>query len=144
MRVNLFLLADYANISEEKKLNVMGIFSEIYSAKFPARHSSMYVVLSMTPELGEFGETRQLSVRLYDPEGNELINMSAQVQLPMPMHGRKPTINAIYNLRDIFFPKPGPYQFVVLVDRDHKAELSVNVNQVEMQKPQDQQGSQGG
>ena len=37
MELLTILAADYANIAEGGKLNVMGIFRNIYAATFPAR-----------------------------------------------------------------------------------------------------------
>jgi hypothetical protein len=137
MRINLFLLADYANISEDKKLNIMGIFTEINAFQFPVRQPSMHLVLSMTPELGEYGDTRTLAIRLFDPDGNELMNISLPCQLPKPEHGRMPIVNFVLNLRDLIFPKPGPYGFVVQLDKDRKDQILLYVNQLEQpQQPQ--------
>jgi len=55
MKLTLFLAADYANITREGKLNVMGIFNDIYARTFPARHSSMHLVAKLGAELGEYG-----------------------------------------------------------------------------------------
>jgi hypothetical protein len=53
MKQLLFLAADYANITGDGKLNVMGIFNDIYSFNFPARHSSMHLVARLGAELSE-------------------------------------------------------------------------------------------
>ncbi len=131
MRINLFLLADHANISEDKKLNIMGVFTEINAFQFPTRTPSMHLVISMSPELGEFGDTRNLAIRLFDPAGNEMMNLSLPCQLPKPEHGRKPTVNFVLNLRDMVFPVPGPYNFILQLDKDQKGELLFYVNKLE-------------
>ncbi|MBI5054129.1 MAG: hypothetical protein HZC38_19235 [Chloroflexi bacterium] len=132
MKLVLFLVADYANVTGDGKLNVMGIFGEIYAHNFPARHSAMHIVVKLMGELGEYGQKRGLTVKLLDPDGNPVIDLSGEIDVPMPKDGRKSEVNAIMGVRDIIFPKPGPYQFVVLVDKDHKGELTVYLNKIDM------------
>ena len=128
MKLRLLLAADYANISQEGKLNVMGIFNEINSSSFPCRHSSMHLVITLVPELGEYGVSRDLFVRLFTPDGNEIMNLSGQIDVPKRGPGRPPEVNVILELKDLIFPEPGPYQLVVLIDRDQKDELSIKLN----------------
>jgi len=45
MEVVLAVLADYANVSQEGKLNIMGIFDIISSEKFPTFHPEMKLVV---------------------------------------------------------------------------------------------------
>src|SRR5919204_3250104 len=47
MRLSLALLADYANVSHDGKLNIMGIFGQIHAPQFPAVHAQMHLVLSL-------------------------------------------------------------------------------------------------
>lgn len=135
MRSILFLVADYANITREGKLNVMGIFNDIYSFNFPARHSSMHLVCKLGAELGEYGQSRDFTVKLLDEDANQIMDVSGQFQVPKGERGRKPEVNIILELKDIVFPKPGIYQFVIFVEKDHKGELSLYVNQLEQPKP---------
>ncbi|HMN00770.1 MAG TPA: hypothetical protein PKC99_17335 [Anaerolineales bacterium] len=135
MRPLLFLAADYANITREGKLNVMGIFNDIYAQTFPARHSSMQIVIKLGAELGEYGQTRNFTLKLLDGSGNQIFDLSGQFQVPPGGHGRKPEVNLILELKDIVFPKEDIYQFVLLVDKDHKGELTLYVNKVEAPKP---------
>ena len=135
MKLLLFLTADYANITREGKLNVMGIFSDVYSSQFPARHPSMHIVAKLGAELGEYGQTRDFIVKLLDEDGNQIFDLSGQFQIPKGERGRKPEVNVILELKDIVFLKPGIYQFAFLVEKDHKGELSLYVNKVDASKP---------
>jgi hypothetical protein len=135
MKVILFLAADYANISREGKLNVMGIFNDIFASTFPARHSSMHLVAKLEAELGEYGNARDFSVKLLDADGNQIFDLSGQFQVPPGGHGKKPEVNLILELKDLIFPKEGWYTFVLLVDKDHKGEFSLHVNKMDAPKP---------
>lgn len=135
MRLTILLAADYANMTREGKLNVMGIFNDIYATTFPARHSSMHLVAKLMAELGEYGTSRNFTVKLLDADGSSVFDLSGQFQVPTGRQGRKPEVNLIFELKDLIFPKEGIYQFVLLVDKDHKGELTLYVNKVEMPNP---------
>ena len=62
-------LADYANITLEQKLNVMGIFGSISSTNFPTVHPDMCVVVQLIARSPEYGRTFKLDVRLVDEDG---------------------------------------------------------------------------
>ena len=132
MKLALLLIADYANLTRDGKLNVMGIFREINAVQFPARHSSMHLVAKLLPELGEYGDKRDLAVKLLDPDGKELMNISGEIEVPQPQQGYPPEVNVILELKDVVFPQPGPYSFVILVDKDHKGSLPIYVNKIEI------------
>ena len=134
MRPILFLVADYANITGDGKLNVMGIFQVINAFNFPARHSSMHLVAKLAPELSEYGQKRTFTVILMDADGNHILQISGEFDVPKGDGGKKPEVNIILDLKDVILPKPGRYQFVLLIDKDQKDELTLYVNQLE--KPQ--------
>jgi len=134
MKLLLLLAADYANITGDGKLNVMGIFRDINANKFPARHASMHLVVKLGAELGEYGDTRALTVKLRDPDGVEIWSLTGTVAIPKSEGGRVPEVNAILEIKDIVFPKPGPYQFVVLIDKDYKGDLPIYINKLEAPK----------
>ena len=136
MRLLILLAADYANITGDGKLNVMGIFRDITATSFPARHSSMHLVVKLAAELGEYNESRTLTVKLRDPDGVEIMSISGPIVISQPTSGNIPEVNAILELKDITFPKSGPYQFVVLVDKDYKGDLPVYLHKLEVPQSQ--------
>lgn len=131
MKPLLFLAADYANITGEGKLNVMGIFNDINALSFPARHSSMYLIAKLAPELSEYGQKRDFTIMLMDADANQIVNLSGEFEVPKPQNGRKPEVNIIFELKDVIFTKPGRYVFVLLVDKDQKNEYTLYVNKIE-------------
>lgn len=132
MKVLIFLTAEYANVTNDGKLNIMGIFNMINATKFPARHPSLHLVVKLAAELGEYNQTREMTIKLMDPDGKELMNVAGPIILGQPQKGQRPEFNAILSLRDINFPQPGNYMFVLLVDRDYKQDLPIYVQQVEL------------
>jgi hypothetical protein len=90
----------------------------------------MHLVVKLGAELGEDGQTRTLVIMLRDADGNEIMNISGPLEIPKGESGRRPEVNAILELKDVVFPKPGPYQFVVHVDKDFKCDLTIYANQI--------------
>lgn len=131
MKVLMFIAADCSNISQDGKLNIMGIFHEINAFSFPARHPSMHVVLSLGAELGEYGSKRELVIKMRSANGNELLSLRGPIEIPPAKEGKKPEVNAIFELKDVTFPEPGPYQFIVMIDKDYKGDMSIFVNKIE-------------
>ena len=135
MECSLLLVADYANIEQHGKLNVMGIFQSINAQSFPVRHPSMFVVIRLLPELGDSeGDTRTLTLKLLDQDGKELAGFSQEFEIPPSTGGQRSEINTLLELRDLVFPNPGTYDFVVLVDKDPKNSTPIYVNKVQAQQ----------
>src|SRR5574341_1145002 len=130
MKLLAFLAADYANIEQSGKLNVMGIFNDINATAFPVKWPSMHVVVKLGAELGETQATRRVTIKLIDEDGHELVDLSRDIELGPSRAGRMPEFNFIVGLNDIVFPAPGRYEFVVLVDHDSKGEIPIYVNQI--------------
>lgn len=138
MKLLALLAADYANIEQGGKLNVMGIFNDINSPMFPVKRPSMHLVVKLGAELGETNQRRRVTIKLIDEDGAELVNLSRDIDLPPVVGGRLPEFNFIVGLNDITFPRPGRYEFVVLVDNDSKGEIPIYLNQIAAQ------GNEGG
>ena len=62
MDVTLAVLADYANVSQDGKLNIMGIFQEVNPPLLPFTLPQMYLVLSLTAGPAEFNTTRDIRI----------------------------------------------------------------------------------
>jgi len=138
MEVLVLLAADYANLERSGKLNVMGIFNDINSATFPMRHPLMHLIFKLGTELGEFNQSRTVTIKLLDEDGGELLSIPQNIEIPKSGGGRRPELNFIMELRDIVFQKPGRYDFVILVDNDHKKELPIYINQISPAEGQNQ------
>lgn len=124
MDLNHLLIADYANVDREGKLNVMGIFNQIYSRGFPTRHPEMRVIISLRATPAEARRTRHVEVKLLDADGNGLLEWERDVTIPE--YQDKPIIiNQILRFLDVEFPEAGTYQFSVLVDGDEKGTAPV-------------------
>jgi hypothetical protein len=134
MKASVFLAADYANLSGDGKLNVMGIFNQILAPSFPARHSTFFLVAKLALELGEStSEEHDFQIKLVDEEGKEMeIGPPQKSKFPEPQQvGIMSEYTIILGIRDMIFPDPGLYKFVLLVDGQNKAEYFLSLALIE-------------
>lgn len=124
----LLVVADYANMTGNHKLNIMGIFNEINPPTYPYVHPSLYVIFKLRAELGEFGTTRTFTIKLMDADGHEILAIPQDITIPNITKGRRPEVSGVLALNNLSFPAPGMYNFVLLVDRDPKAEVGILAN----------------
>jgi hypothetical protein len=126
MDVPLAVLADYANVSREGKLNIMGIFAEIRPAAFPALVPSMHLVLVLRYGPAERGETKEIVIRALDADGNIMVELRTTVPIAAdaPLVG---TVQSIVSINGMAFQHAGDYAFDVLVGGEPKAHVGFTV-----------------
>lgn len=132
MKVALSVLADYANVSAEGKLNIMGVFQVIYAAQFPHVHPQMHLILTLEADASEMGNKKQLEIKLMGPDGAPVLGVGGEMEVPKagPFLGTAIGLNHILGFQGVRFDKPGDYQFAVLVGGDHKQSIPLKVVQV--------------
>ncbi len=128
--VNLAVLADYANVSQDGKLNIMGIFQEINAPSLPFSLPQMYLIVSFAAGPAEVGSERDLRVALLHGDDQEpILNLEGQLQIPRPMRsGSRSYFNEAIGLAGVTFERAGDYGFSILVGGDEKATVPLHVN----------------
>jgi hypothetical protein len=133
MQVPLALLADYANVSAEGKLNVMGAFDVINARRFPARHAQMHLVFRLEANPAEAGSKKSLEIKLMAEDGQMLLSLAAELTLEakglVPI-GETLRSNHIIGLQNVKFEKAGAYQFAILINEDVKAIVPLKVQEL--------------
>jgi hypothetical protein len=129
----LVVVADYANMTDNHKLNIMGLFNEINPPVYPYRHPSMFLIFKMRAELGEYGTTKTLTVKLFDADGHELLAIPQEIKIPEIKDGKRPEINGVLGLNNLLFEKEGNYVFVILANGDPKGDVSIIANPLQKQ-----------
>lgn len=107
------VLADEANVSQEGKLNLMGIFDRIAAATFPVLHPRMVFVFRVEAEFGDAGRAYPVRVTLQDEDGAVLFEATGDLMAPPVPIGEFATANQLFALVGVQFPHPGFYRFVV-------------------------------
>lgn len=129
MQVKLALLADYANITAEGKLNILGIFDRVQVARLPATHPQMQFVLRVEARPADKDKPHTLELRLHDPDGETIFDIRGE----MVPRGGEPTqtvaTNQIITINNLNFVKAGGYTFTVYVDAHLRAEVPLVVEE---------------
>jgi len=129
MEVTLAVLADYANVSQDGKLNIMGIFQDVNPPVLPFLLSQMYLVVAFEAGPAEFGSQKHIRIVLLDNDGSEILRLEGEAEVPRPARpGRRAYINQVIGLQGITFERAGGYAFVILVSGEQKTTVSLHVN----------------
>ena len=126
MQVKLALLADYANVTAEGKLNILGIFDRINVQEIPATHPQMHLILRLEAHPAERNRPHNVEIRLHDPDGQTIFDVSGDM-VPMGVGGQNTATNQILTLNNLQITKTGGYTFVVLVNNDLKSEVPLEI-----------------
>ena len=118
MELDFALIADAANVSQEGKLNILGIFDTIWAREFPVRHAAMVFVLRVKADFTDQG-SHTLEVRLLDADGEQLFRAEGPIQVPGSAPGRPVKPHVIMGLSGVSFRSPGDYSFEVMIDGHH-------------------------
>jgi hypothetical protein len=125
MKIPMALIADEANISQEGKLHVLGVFDRIASATFPMVHPKMVYVFRVEAGYGDGGRPVPVRVRLIDADGGTLFEAGGEIVAPEVEPGDFATAHQLFTLLGIQFPQAGMYKFVVEVgDLTHETPIA--------------------
>ena len=129
MDVKFAVLADYANISREGKLNVLGIFDIINPPVLPFPLPLFYVVISYEAGAAEYDTTKNVEIVLSDEDGKRLMTLTQELRINRPQRGgARVTANQLAAIAGFQFRTTGTYQFAILVNRETKKTISLLVN----------------
>lgn len=132
MELKVFLLADHANISNDK-LNIIGVFDTITSQQFPFKFPSMHLAIKFVTEQEEIDVEHTIKVQFVDQDEEEIANGEGSFTMPGSAtgHRSKATLNFSIAMRDIVFEKPSHYEVRLIVDGELKGTIMLEVVQLE-------------
>ena len=126
MHVNFALFCDAANISQEGKLNILGVFDALQIGTLPAVHPRATMVVRLKAAEGDEG-MHALSFGWMSPNGVEIWSSSGEIEVGTPPQGAYeldiPVIAAI----DLPIQEAGPHTMRVELDRELRAEIMLHV-----------------
>lgn len=109
------VLADEANVSQEGKLNLMGIFDRIAAAEFPVVHPKLVFAFRVEAEFADSGRVFPVRVSMVDEDGSALFEAAGEMMAPPVAPGEYATANQLFSMVGVQFPRAGLYRFVVRV-----------------------------
>jgi hypothetical protein len=124
------VLADEANVSQEGKLNLLGIFDRIAAANFPVVHPRMVFAFRVEADHADSGRLFPVHVSMVDEDGTALFEAAGEMMAPHVVAGDFSTANQLFSMVGVQFPRAGLYRFVVRVGDGtaHETPLLVQSN----------------
>lgn len=129
MKVSLAVIADYANLSQEGKLNILGIFDRVHVRAFPGGLPQAFLVVRLVAALEELGTQHRLRFRLTDPDGRHLSELSIELAVPHEGFAETRAIDLILPAAPmLIFEREGPHELAVAIDEadQHRIKLTVS------------------
>jgi len=115
MQIDIALLADYAAVTNDRKLVAAGIFRMISATRLPVEHSRMYLALQVRV-LGGEEEKHHLAVRLVDPDGQMVSEIAGPLEVQRKDMAKDFTMSLVIDMAGMKFQKWGPHSFDVFAD----------------------------
>jgi len=131
-------IADYANLSREGKLNILGLFDTINAASFPTVHPQMHLVIRFELLRHERGKSHAVEIQFEDEDGKKLFSISGQIGIQENAQvAVLPLVHSdqIITINNLLIPREGTYQFVVLIDNNVVKGKEVKLRVVQLPKP---------
>lgn len=115
MKVRFAVLADYVNVSQEGKINIMGVFDFIHARQFPFHHPEMQLVMRFEADISERGQQKEVEVRLINGHGDEILKLNGRITIDAKP-GDLLFNTQILILRNVALPNAGDYKFDIYID----------------------------
>jgi hypothetical protein len=131
MKIPMAFLADEANISQEGKLNVLGVFDRITVENFPVLHPRMVFCFRVQADFTDNGRAFPVRVRLLDEDSQLMFEATGEITAPPVPPGEFSTANQLFTLVGVQFPAAGLYKFVVNVGKLEGHETPFLVHQAQ-------------
>src|SRR5512142_636427 len=124
MRVAFALFADAANLSQEGKLNVLGVFDALQVASLPAVHPRAHLVVHLKGTAADLG-AHTVSFRWLNPSGQELWSSSGDLNVGAPPPGIAEMDLPLIAQLDLPLDAIGAYRMDIAIDDEHTLDVGV-------------------
>ena len=109
MQLLLSVLCEDASPDPMGRLDVTGVFNELYAPGFPAKQDRMVLVLAIEWDHEDHGRF-QFRVDLMSPTGSPCLTVNGHTDVDARSPDRPPPqTRLVMPLEDIVFPEPGRY-----------------------------------
>jgi hypothetical protein len=134
MQVSFALFADAANLSQEGKLNVLGVFDALQVGSLPAVHPRAHLVVHLKGTTSDVGR-HTVTLRWINPKGSELWTSTGELNVGQPPAGVTEMDLPLIAQIDLPIDAAGAYRMTVSLDERQNAEVPVQVRTVAAMRP---------
>jgi hypothetical protein len=126
MQVTFALFADAANLSQEGKLNIMGVFDALQVGSLPAVHPRAHLVVRLKGDVSDVGR-HTVTLRWVNPAGNELWTSTGDLNVGQPPNGVFEMDLPLIAQIDLPIDTAGVYRMTISLGDVQNAEVLVQV-----------------
>ena len=94
LATDLFVLCDYATVSQEQKLSIIGIFDQFFVANLPTNWPKMYLVAVVR---GEANQEYPLTLKLIPPQKTENSFPDKEFKIKLGTNGKANVMTELVN-----------------------------------------------
>lgn len=143
MRVVFAHLCDYALISNNGKLSVLGIFGRLSPPKLPFVLPQCYLAFEIELNYAEANREFELEIHLVDADGHKLLNIDARLNVRgQGKPGDRPRLGQAIALHNVPFERPGIHNWNIFLNKSLATQLELMVEP--QTGPAPGPGAQGG
>ena len=125
MRIPLALLADHASLTNDGKLNILGIFEAFRAKEIPTTLAAMSVVFQLVEDTPRTSEPYRVAVRCRAPDGREVFMLDGKLNV---RDGSEPlNVPQIIRIENLRIEAYGRHLFEVLVDGEGLSGIPLDV-----------------
>jgi hypothetical protein len=128
MHVQFALFADAANVSQEGKLNILGVFDALHVGQLPSVHPRATFVVRLKAVAEDEGP-HGVSLEWVNPLGELLWSSRGELVVGAPPDGADGIDVPLLAVVDLPIDQPGLFTMIVGVDDAEAARTSLHVNQ---------------
>jgi hypothetical protein len=127
--VEALVICDMAQITQDGKLNIIGLFERMYAKSFPMRQTRFYVVGMLA---GEPLSTHSVGYSMTSPLGTHMIK-EYEMTTRLGYNGRA---NVLDEINGIIFEYPGIYRITITVDQTITRVYELEILEKDQELPQ--------
>ena len=126
MHLSFAVFADAANLSQEGKLNILGVFDALQVGGFPAVHPRATLVVRLKGGREDAG-SHSVGMQWINPRGQELWSSTGQIDIGVPPNEVVELDLPLIAQIDLPLDGPGRYQMTVSVDERVTTQVALHV-----------------
>ncbi len=126
MHVSFALFADAANLSQEGKLNILGVFDAVQVPSLPAVHPRATLVVRLKGTRSDVG-SHAVSLHWVNPQGTELWSTVGQVDIASPPASVTDMDFPLIAAVDLPIDQAGGYVMRIALDNEERADVHLQV-----------------
>ena len=126
MQISFALFADAANLSQEGKLNILGVFDAVQVGGIPTVHPRAHLVVRLKGGREDVGNHR-VTLRWLNPGGHELWSTTGELNIGQPPVGVTELDLPLIASIDLPIDGAGEYALQIALDEEFRGQVPLQV-----------------